>query len=148
MAESPILDQTASQRRQGSQWETASHPLVIGGSQGVFPRQISCTSNQPLPMWLIWIPARRSGDKAELFPYTSLACGLRVSYCRKLIGKLFSLLPLSPARTVNHRVSHPQGEWQSLSATLEDLIADSPHHIPVFTSLALAKSRPIQEVDS
>ena len=38
MAESAILHQTASQRRQGNQWETVFIPSVTEGSQGVFPR--------------------------------------------------------------------------------------------------------------
>lgn len=70
------------------------HPLCYRRiTRCISKTQISCTSIQPLPTWLIWMPTRRSSDKAELFPYSYLAYGLKLSYCRKLTGKLLNLLP-------------------------------------------------------
>lgn len=46
---------------------------------------ISGSLSQLLPTW---IPARKSGDMVELFPYSSLACEIRLSYCKKLIANL------------------------------------------------------------
>lgn len=123
------------------------HPLCYRRiTRCISKTQISCTSSQPLPTWLIWMPTRRSRDKAELFPYSSSACGLKPSYCRKLKGKLLNLLPQPPTRMMNHKqLSHAQGRMAEMSASLEDLRADSPHHIPV---LAPAKTRTIWEVGS
>lgn len=90
------------------------HPLCYRRiTRCISKTQISCTSSQPLPTWLIWMPTRRSRDKAELFPYSSSACGLKPSYCRKLKGKLLNLLPQPPTRMMNHKQYHMlRGEWQ------------------------------------
>lgn len=63
-------------------------------------------------------------DMARAVPLS--ACGLRLSYCRKLNRKPLNSSQ-SPFRRVNHKRCHlPRGNSTEFSATPRDLIVDSP----------------------
>lgn len=65
MAQSPAPLQTVSQGKQGSECKMASPFLVWKDHKAFFPGQISGSSSQLLPTWLIWISAGWLGGHGQ-----------------------------------------------------------------------------------